>query len=75
MDLLKDLEEGRILYVDNSSTLFEDLYERGTFALGTIRVNRKHFPAKELNKDRLDKGDMVFPVSCTHLTLPTIYSV
>ena len=50
MHLMEDLhDEGRMLYVDNfytSPTLFKDLYELGTFASGTVRVNRKHFPAK-----------------------------
>lgn len=63
MHLLEDLqEEGRKLYVDNfytSPTLFEDLYERGTFASGTVRVNRKHFPT-EMDQEKIEKGDMVF---------------
>lgn len=40
MHLLEDLqEEGRVLYVDNfytSPLLFEDLFERGTYASGTV---------------------------------------
>jgi hypothetical protein len=64
MDLLEDLQdEGRVLYVDNyftSPILFEDLYERGTYASGTARVNRKHYPDKKLDQDRMEKGDMVF---------------
>ena len=47
MHLLEDLrEEWRVLYVDNfytSPLLYEDLFERGTYASGTVRVNRKHF--------------------------------
>ena len=48
MDLLDSadlLEEGRVLYVDNfysSPILFEDLYQRGMYASGTMRTNRKH---------------------------------
>ena len=41
---------GRVLYVDNfytSPLLFEDLFERGTCASGTVRVNRKHFPTAD----------------------------
>ena len=64
MHLLEDLQdEGRVLYVDNYYTsliLFEDLYERGTYASGTVRINRKHFPEKELDKDKMVKGDMAF---------------
>lgn len=39
MHLLEDLQEkGRVLYVDNftSPLLFEDLFERGTYASVTI---------------------------------------
>lgn len=47
--LMNDLlESGRVLYVDNFYTsphLFEDLYERGIFASGTVRTNRKNFPS------------------------------
>ena len=64
MHLLEDLQdEGRVLYVDNYYTLpilFEDLYERGMYASGTVRVNRKYFPDKELDKDKMERGDMVF---------------
>ena len=64
MDLLEDLQDdGRVLYVDNyytSPVLFEDLYERGTYASGTARVNRKHYPDKKLDQDKMERGDMVF---------------
>ena len=64
MHLLEDLQdEGRVLYVDNyytSPVLFEDLYECGTYASGTARINRKHFPDKELERDRMERGDMFF---------------
>ena len=64
MHLMEDLqEEGRMLYVDNfytSPILFEHLYERGTFASGTIRVNRKHFPAKDLDQVVMCTGEMAF---------------
>ena len=67
MDLLDTsysiLEEGRVLYVDNfytSPVLFEDLYHRGTFASGTVRANRKHYPSDDLDKNVQQKGDMCF---------------
>ena len=64
MDLLEDLQDkGRLLYVDNyytSPVLFEDLYERGTYTSGTARVNRKHYPDKKLDQDKMEWGDMVF---------------
>ena len=52
-----------MLYVDNYYTLpilFEDLYERGTYGSSTVRVNGKHFPDKELDKDIMEKRDMAF---------------
>ena len=66
MDLLDSadlLEEGRVLYVDNfysSPILFENLYQRGTFASGTMRTNRKHYPSKDLDEGVKQKGDMFF---------------
>ena len=66
MDLLDSanlLEEGRILYVDNfysSLILFEDLYQQGTFASGTMRTNCKHYPSKDLDEGVQPKGDMFF---------------
>ncbi len=65
MDLLDTttslFEKGRVLYVDNfytSPVLFEDLYNRGTFA-GTVRTNRKHFPSVDLDEQIKQKGDML----------------
>ena len=64
MHLLEDLqEEGRVLYVDNyytSPILFKYLYEHGTYASGTVRVNRKQFPVKELDEDKMEKGEKLF---------------
>ena len=55
MEMMEELlDEGRVVYVDNfytSPTLFRDLYARGMYASGTVRSNRKHFPAA-----RLDEG-------------------
>lgn len=63
MHLMEDLhDEGRMLYVDNFytlPTLFEDLYELGIFASGTVRVNRKHFPAKALRPPVFDHLSIV----------------
>ena len=56
------LDSGRILYCDNfysSPTLFEDLYERGIYASGTVRTNKKHFPSDLVDK-KVDKGDAKF---------------
>ncbi len=56
-------EEGRVLYVNNfytSPVLFEDLYNRGTFASGTVRTYRKHFPSVDLDEQIKQKGDMYF---------------
>ena len=64
MYLLENLqEEGRVLYVDNfytSPLLFEDLFERGTYASGTVRVNHKHFPTAELDEAVVARGSMSF---------------
>ena len=41
------LKKGHIVYTDNyysSPQLFEDLWKEGTYASGTVRTNRKHFP-------------------------------
>lgn len=63
MHLLEDLQEkGRVLYVDNftSPLLFEDLFERGTYASVTVRVNHKHFPTAELDEAVVERGSMSF---------------
>ena len=42
------MKKGHIIYTDNyysSPQLFEDLQKEGTYAIGTGRTNRKHFPA------------------------------
>ena len=47
-DLSKDvLNKGFHLYFDNffsSPSLLADLYTKNTYCVGTVRVNRKHFP-------------------------------
>lgn len=52
---------GNHLYIDNfytSPQLFEDHLEAGTLACGTIRSNRKGFPA--VVKDNVDQNDSLF---------------
>ena len=64
--VVKDLMEnyqglGHHVYVDNfytSPQLFKDLLEAGTLACGTIRSNRKGFPAAV--KDNVDQNDSLF---------------
>ena len=64
--VVKDLIEnyqglGHHLYVDNfytSPRLFKDLLEAGTLASGTIRSNRKGFPAAV--KGNVDQNDSLF---------------
>ena len=58
------LKKGHIIYTDNfysSPQLFEDLRNEGTYASGTVRNNRKHFPdfLKPQPGDRLDRGSHV----------------
>ena len=59
------LKKGHIVYTDNyysSPQLFEDLWKEGTYASGTVRTNRKHFP-DFLNPqpgDKLDRGSQMF---------------
>lgn len=64
MDMVEDLtEEGRVVYMDNfysSPILFRNLYNRGTYASGTIRTNRLHYPSTELDASAKQKGDMSF---------------
>ena len=64
--VVKDLTKnyrgpGHHPYVDNfytSPQLFKDLLEAGTLACGTIRSNRKGFPAAV--KDKVDQNDSLF---------------
>ena len=54
------LYEGRRLYVDNyytSPRLFLDLEDRGTYACGTVRANRKGLPNESHS---LERGGAVF---------------
>ena len=58
------LKKGHIIYTDNyysSPQLFEDL-EEGTYASGTVRTNRKHFPVflRPQPGDKLDRGSHMF---------------
>lgn len=55
-------ESGRVLYCDNFYTsphLFEDLYEHGIYASGTVRVNRKDIPSS-LVKHSLVRNEATF---------------
>ena len=59
------LKKGHIIYTDNyysSPQLFEDLRKEGTYASGTVRTNRKHFPEflKPQPGDKLDRGSHMF---------------
>ena len=59
------LKKGHIIYTDNfysSPQLFEDLQKEGTYASGTVRTNRKHFPdfLKPQPGDKLDRGSHMF---------------
>jgi len=62
MKLVKSyLKKGHIVYTDNyysSPQLFEDLWKEGTYASGTVRTNRKHFP--DFLKPQLVRGSHVF---------------
>lgn len=64
MDLMDGLlDSGYELIMDNwysSPVLMKDLYERKTYAYGTLRSNRKHVPKELKNKEPnvpLKKGD------------------
>ena len=55
------LRRGHHLYMDNfhsSPTLFSHLYENGTGACGTLRVNRKHVPM-DIKAAKPAKGESV----------------
>lgn len=59
------LKKGHVIYTDNcysSPQLFEDLLKEGTYASGTVRTNRKHFPEflKLQRGDKLDRGSHKF---------------
>ena len=64
MDMVEGLvDEGRVVYVDNFDTspiLFRDLYNRGMYASGTVRANRKYYPSTKLDETAKQKGDMSF---------------
>ena len=56
---------GHVIYMDNfytSPELFQALYLEGTAASGTVRTNRKHFPASLKTKkgERLTRGHCEF---------------
>ena len=56
------LNKGYTLYTDNyytSPTLYKDLDDQGTNAVGTVRVNRKEMPAAVKNS-KLKKGDLIY---------------
>ena len=54
------LDKGYHLYFDNyfsSPSLLSDLLERDTYCIGTVRVNRKHFPQfGKRNVKNLERG-------------------
>ena len=50
------LDKGHKLFTDNfytSPLLYRSLLDRGTYACGTVRPNRKHFPRKLRKKNKL----------------------
>uniref|UniRef100_A0A1B6FUY6 PiggyBac transposable element-derived protein domain-containing protein n=1 Tax=Cuerna arida TaxID=1464854 RepID=A0A1B6FUY6_9HEMI len=62
------LNEGRIIFMDNwysSPLLYQRLLEQKTFAVGTVRCNRKNFP-KEVATQKLSKGELTF-MSCNNV--------
>ena len=70
MDYVNLLDKGYWVYMDNyytSPELFEELYNRDTFACGTVRCSRKGMPLgvtqkvkKTKKENRLVKGEVVF---------------
>ncbi|XP_050308036.1 piggyBac transposable element-derived protein 4-like [Anthonomus grandis grandis] len=62
MELMEPyLDFGRTLYADNwynSVTLAEQLLDRDTFLVGTLRANRKRNPT-DVTRKKLNKGDIV----------------
>lgn len=66
LDMSSDLlNEGRIIFMDNwysSPLLYEKLLGHKTYAVGTVRSNRKNFP-KEVAQQKLSKGELTFMAS------------
>ena len=65
MHLMEDLmDSGRTMYCDNfytSPVLFEDLYQKGIYASGTCRSNKKYLPQSILpGEHKMVKGESVF---------------
>lgn len=63
MRLLENhLSQGYCVFMDNyytSPILYTDLLAKGTDAVGTCIMNRKHFPSKLLNEEKLKKGSQL----------------
>jgi hypothetical protein len=62
------LDEGRIIFMDNwysSPVLYKTLLDHNTYAVGTVRKNRK-FMSKELCSTKLCKGELAFR-SCNNI--------
>ena len=60
MRLMEDYkDQGYVVYLDNyysSPVLFNDLFRNGISACGTVRVNRKGLPKRELQETKLGRG-------------------
>ena len=57
------LHKGYRLYMDNwysSASLFSTLFQKGTHACGTVRMNRKGLPKNLKPQQKMKKGDSVF---------------
>lgn len=64
MKLLEPIQgKGHAVYMDNfysSPELFEDLLAKKTLASGTVRTNRRHFPAELKDATTPSRGDSKF---------------
>ena len=64
--LMKDFEnKGYTVNTDNyytSPILYKDLLEKGIYANGTVRKNRKHFPEDLLQEHTLSNRDHLFAI-------------
>lgn len=63
LSLGENVQEGAQLYFDNYFTttrLMKNLAERGIFAAGTVRSNRKDLPAEIKKDNKLKKGEHIW---------------